>query len=91
MPYARSSGDVAHKNLQYLNHLNGVINEALRLHPPIPTSLPRLTPPDGLDIGGTYVPGNVTVWCPQYAIGRSKFRIVSLTEWMFISTFGIAD
>lgn len=73
MPYARSSGEVAHQNLQYLNHLNGVINEALRLHPPIPTALQRLTPPEGLDIGGTYIPGNVTVWCPQYAIGRSEF------------------
>ncbi|KAI9791595.1 MAG: hypothetical protein M1816_003681 [Peltula sp. TS41687] len=71
-PHARSSGEVAHQNLQYLNHLNGVINEALRLHPPIPTALQRLTPPEGLDIGDTHIPGNVTVWCPQYAIGRSE-------------------
>ena len=69
----RSAGAVSDQSLKHLGHLNGVINEALRLHPPLPSALQRLTPPEGLQIGDTYIPGNVTVWCPQYAIGRSMF------------------
>ncbi|KAI3324028.1 cytochrome P450 [Xylariaceae sp. AK1471] len=65
-------GDYAHTDLAKLEHLNGVINESLRLFPPVPTILPRLTPPDGLDIEGTFIPGNTTVFCPQYVLGRSE-------------------
>lgn len=64
-------GDYAYNDLTNLNHLNGVINEALRLFPPVPTALTRLTPPEGLDIGGTFIPGNTTVSCPQFVVGRS--------------------
>ncbi|KAI0446182.1 cytochrome P450 [Xylaria telfairii] len=65
------AGDYIYSDLSNLQHLNGVINEALRLFPPVPTSLPRLTPPEGLHIDGTFIPGNTTVICPQYVIGRS--------------------
>ena len=57
--------------LQNLPHLNAVIHEALRLHPPVPSALQRLTPPEGLEIDGTFVPGNTCVWTPQWAMGRS--------------------
>ncbi|KAI9874353.1 MAG: hypothetical protein M1830_009845 [Pleopsidium flavum] len=70
--HVTSFGDVSHQKIQYLDHLNGVINETLRLHPPVPTALQRNTPPEGIKIGETYVPGNMTVWCPQYVIGRSE-------------------
>lgn len=53
-------------------YVNGIINEALRMHPAVPTALQRITPPEGLQIGGTFVPGNTTVWCPQYAMGRCE-------------------
>lgn len=72
-PHIDSSGNILHQNIQYLDHLNGVIFETLRLHPPVPTALQRLTPPEGLQIGNKYIAGNMTVWCPQYVIGRSKF------------------
>ena len=60
------------QKLQGLEQLNAVINETLRLYPSLPTRLQRLTPPEGIEIGETYIPGNITVWCPQYAVGRSK-------------------
>jgi tryprostatin B 6-hydroxylase len=60
-------------HVQNLEILNGIINETLRLYPPVPTTLWRLTPPEGLWIDEeTYIPGNVTVSTPQYVLGRSQ-------------------
>ena len=67
-----ADNEISNVRIQKLDHLNAVINEALRLHPPVPTALQRLTPPEGINIGGTFIPGNMTVWCPQYVIGRSE-------------------
>ncbi|KAI0466717.1 cytochrome P450 [Xylaria cf. heliscus] len=75
-------GDYAYADLSGLEHLNGVIHEALRLFPPVPTSLPRITPPEGLDIDGTFIPGNTTVICPQYVIGRSSEAYASPNEFI---------
>ena len=66
-----SSGEITNKALQSLNLLNGVLSETLRLHPPAGL-LQRKTPPEGITIDGTYIPGEMTVWCPQYVVGRSK-------------------
>ncbi|KAJ5517182.1 hypothetical protein N7527_008742, partial [Penicillium freii] len=64
-------GDYQPPDLAELKHLNGVINEALRLYPSVPSALPRVTPPEGLTIDGTFIPGNTTLYCPQYVLGRS--------------------
>ena len=60
------------RELISMPHLNGVINETLRLHPPIPSGGLRDTPPEGLDIDGTYIPGGVTVLVPAYSLGRCE-------------------
>ena len=78
-------GDYQPPDLAELKHLNGVINEALRLFPPVPSALPRVIPPEGLTIDGTFIPGNTTLYCPQYVLGRStmnsfsNFKFNSLT------------
>lgn len=64
--------DVSHQDVATLVHLNAIIYETLRMYPPVPTALLRQTPPEGIEIEGVYIPGNMTVWCPQYAIGRSR-------------------
>lgn len=55
-----------------LEHLNAVINESLRLYPPVPTTVYRQTPSEGIMIDDVYIPGSMSVISPQYAIGRSK-------------------
>lgn len=60
------------KDVPAAKHLNGVIHETLRLHPPIPSGFPRLTPKDGMVINGSYIPGDTTVVVPLWAMGRCK-------------------
>lgn len=50
--------------------LLSVINETLRLYPPVPGGLQRLTPPEGATIAGRYVPGDMVVSTPTYALQR---------------------
>ncbi|KAF2732787.1 cytochrome P450 [Polyplosphaeria fusca] len=54
-----------------LPYLDDVINEGLRLHPAVCTGVPRVTPPEGLKIGNTMIPGNVNTWIPMYTLHRS--------------------
>lgn len=39
--------------------LDAIINEALRLHPAAPASLPRETPSGGRTLNGVYIPEKV--------------------------------
>lgn len=42
-----NGGVIDDQHLQDKDYLLGVINETLRLHPPVPSGLQRLTPPQG--------------------------------------------
>ncbi|KAL4972342.1 cytochrome P450 [Aspergillus desertorum] len=61
-----------HSKIAHLDHLNGIINEALRLYPAVPSSLQRKTPPEGIVVDGTHIAGDMHVFCPLYTIGRSE-------------------
>lgn len=60
------------RDVQHASLLNGVIYEALRMHPPVPSGTSRITPPEGIMVDGVYVPGQTTVIVPHYAQGRCK-------------------
>jgi cytochrome P450 len=60
------------RKLQALPHLNGVINEVLRLHPAVPTGGLRETPAEGIEIGGKWVPGNTLICAPRWTISRRE-------------------
>jgi len=51
-----------------LPFLNGVVQEALRLWPAVPTGPQATTPPSGYTIAGTFVPGNVDIRIPPMAL-----------------------
>ncbi|KIX92393.1 uncharacterized protein Z520_11868 [Fonsecaea multimorphosa CBS 102226] len=66
------AGEVDSVALSKSKHLDAVINEALRLHPPVPSGVQRLTPPEGMIIGETFVPGNTIVYVPFYTLFRDE-------------------
>lgn len=67
---SQEDGTFEHRHIYEAPFLNAVINETLRLSPVPPTTVTRMTPPEGITVDGTFVPGNMTVWTPQYVISR---------------------
>jgi hypothetical protein len=65
-------GVIDDQNLIGNSYLTGIINEALRLRPPVPSGLQRLTPPEGAVIAGRYIPGNMNVSTPTYSLHRGQ-------------------
>ncbi|KUI53153.1 Tryprostatin B 6-hydroxylase [Cytospora mali] len=62
--------------LANLPHLNGFINETMRLIPAALTTGYRLTPPEGIHIDGTWIPGGTKITGPRYTL----FRLESVFE-----------
>ncbi|KAK7538241.1 putative cytochrome P450 [Phyllosticta citribraziliensis] len=52
--------------------LEGIINESMRLKPPVPSGNPRETPPRGIQIGDRWIPGNVNIVIPQWVVQRDE-------------------
>ncbi|KAJ5322947.1 hypothetical protein N7452_011236 [Penicillium brevicompactum] len=73
--------NIASEAIQGLPLLAGVIDETLRMHPSVPSGLPRLTPPEGLQLGGTYIPGKTTVSCPTWTIQRDPKHFSDPNTW----------
>jgi cytochrome P450 len=71
-PLLRGKRTMDPKDIASAKYLNGVMYEAMRLHPAIPSGYPRLTPPEGITIAGTYIPGNTTVVVPIWAMARCE-------------------
>ena len=71
-PLMRGDEPFSVRNVQNAKHLNAVIYETLRMHPPVPSGVFRTTPPQGIMVDGTFIPGDVNVIVPFYAIGRCK-------------------
>ncbi|GKT65684.1 benzoate 4-monooxygenase cytochrome P450 [Colletotrichum tofieldiae] len=56
--------------LMKCKQLKAVLEEAMRLAPPVPTLLPRLVGPGGIKAVGKYIPEGVVVGAPCWAISR---------------------
>lgn len=63
---------IDHASLAKMKYLQACIDESLRLHPPVPSGLQRMTPREGLQIGETFIPGDTIIQIPTYTLYRGK-------------------
>ena len=59
-----------YEKVKYLPYLRACLDESLRLFPPTSHGLPRMTPPEGANVLGEYLPGGVTVSMSAYVVHR---------------------
>jgi cytochrome P450 len=56
----KSESDISWATAKDLPYLGACINEAMRLHTPVPFPLMRWSPQEGCNIDGNWVPGDVS-------------------------------
>lgn len=54
-------------------YLNAVINETMRMDNPTCANGPRLTPPEGLEVDGVVIPGDILIYVPIHSMHRSEY------------------
>lgn len=78
----QSESEINSITVNKLDYLLAIINEALRLYPPVTGSFARVTPPEGCFIAGDYVPGNTSVAVNQWAASRGSANFVRPNEFI---------
>ncbi|ROW11442.1 hypothetical protein VMCG_01185 [Cytospora schulzeri] len=58
------TGGFQHSDLVGVELLDAIINETLRMHSPIGSNGSRFSPPEGIIIGDTFIPGDVEMFLP---------------------------
>ncbi|KAI0513256.1 cytochrome P450 [Xylaria bambusicola] len=74
--------DITLGALPSLPYLNSVINEGLRLCPPIPWILPRKVPHPGAMVCGTWLPGGTPVSIQAYTLNRDPKCFYAATSFL---------
>jgi cytochrome P450 len=69
-----SEKDINITSVAKLEYLTAVIQEGIRMGPPVAVALPRITPGEGAHICGQHVPGNTFVSVNQYPTFRSAMN-----------------
>jgi cytochrome P450 len=76
--------DMTIGRLAQLKYLNACIEEGLRVYPPVPIGLPRLTPPGGTAICGEWIPANVSTHVAEM---RALFHLIFSKTTVYVTAF----
>ncbi|CAG9972476.1 unnamed protein product [Clonostachys byssicola] len=68
--FKRTDGLVDWEEVRDLPVLGAVIKEALRIHPAAGLTLERITPPEGVQVSGKFIPGGTIIGCNAWVLHR---------------------
>ena len=90
-----SEKDITAESTKRLPYRQAVLLEALRLCPPVPDSMRRVTPKDGAMIAGHFIPSGIVVGVTAYAAFRAAGTFASpdkfLPEYWLRSDSGLQE
>lgn len=72
--------DITLEGLARMKYLQAVLQEGLRMYPPVPIALPRRIPKEGSVILDEFVPGDTTVGVNHFATYRSPEHFKNADE-----------
>lgn len=67
-----SSAQITIEEVNKLDYMIAVLQEALRYYPPVATGFPRVVPVEGDNISGHWIPGGTSVYVSQHAANHSE-------------------
>ena len=70
------------KSIATLPLLDAIIQETLRMHPPVPSGLTRETPPEGMYISNVFIPPDTHVSCPTWTLQRDERYFTQGHDWI---------
>lgn len=70
----RHASEICSERVIHLTYLGAVIEEGLRLCPPVALGMPRVVPPDGAEISGHWLPGGTFVSASGFSSNRSSLN-----------------
>ncbi|KAJ5374312.1 cytochrome P450 [Penicillium concentricum] len=78
----KRDSDINITTLAGMKYLNACIDEGLRIYPPVPAGMPRVTPSDGLLVCGEHVPGNTAISVSQWVTYRNPKNFTRPNEFL---------
>jgi cytochrome P450 len=70
----QKESEISFASLSHLKVLHAVIQETLRMYPPVAGDMPRMTPSEGAKVCGTYIPPHTRISIPMYPAFRSALN-----------------
>lgn len=61
-------GEWSYEKVKTITYIDDIINETLRLKPALLTGVYRVTPPQGITVDETFIPGDINVFVPTQGI-----------------------
>ncbi|KAL3482698.1 cytochrome P450 [Aspergillus germanicus] len=77
-----SDGGFSNLRLQKAELFNACINETLRLHPPVPSGVPRQSPSQAVQVANMWIPPRTLIKMPWYVMGRDEAYFPRASEFI---------